>query len=199
MELLYEGIWLRMPETVYYPAEDSFMLARAAGLLRGQVLEIGCGCGIASLACARADEGNTVLGTDINPDAVLCSSDNAARNRIGNASFILSDLFSAVPGRAYDAIMFNPPYLPTSREERLTGPLNSAFDGGLFGRAVLDQFMEGFDRYLRPGGTLLLVQSSLNDEKKTRQELRNLGYSFETAASESFFFERLSLVRARKP
>jgi len=198
MELSFEGLSLRVPESVYAPAEDSIMLAKAARELQGKVLEIGCGSGIASLSAARA--GCEVLGVDINTAAVACAGENAARNGIRGTAFIQGDLFSPIPKSAnFDVIMFNPPYLPTNENERVGGPLNHAFDGGPDGRCVLDRFLMEFDCYLKPGGTLLLVQSSLNDAEKTEDKLRALGYKITNTASQSFFFESIYLIKAEKP
>lgn len=198
MEISFGGLSLRVPAAVYHPAEDSFMLADAAARLHGDVLEMGCGSGIASLAAARA--GCRVLGADINQEAVACATENAVRNKIAGATFIRSDLFSAIPSsKNFDAILFNPPYLPTGKKERLRGGINSAFDGGKDGRAVLDRFLSHFDRYLKPGGALLLVQSTLNNAERTEAALLQLGYMVETVAEEKFFFERLLLIQAEKP
>jgi release factor glutamine methyltransferase len=193
------GLDLILVPTVYAPAEDSFMLAHEAAKLHGRVLEIGCGSGIVSLVCAKA--GCEVLGVDINPDAVACSMENAKRNRVSNASFIESNLFSDIPkdGEKFDAIIFNPPYLPTSKSEKLSNnKLNHAFDGGKTGRTVLDRFLDEFSDFLEPDGVLLLVQSSLNDEEKTIKKLEAFGYAVKIVAEEKFFFEKLSLIRAKK-
>jgi release factor glutamine methyltransferase len=199
MEISYAGLVLRVADDVYLPAEDSHMLSAAASSLNGDVLEIGCGCGIASLTCARMVPQSVVLGTDINPSAVAIAGENAELNNIKNASFIKSDLFDQVPEKEFDAILFNPPYLPTSEEERLEGAINDAYDGGIDGREVLDRFLSSFDSYLKPQGALLLVQSSLNDMEKTEDVLSSLGYAVSIESREKFFFETLSLLRAVKP
>lgn len=195
MGIAYKWLRIAVAQSVYEPAEDSFMLADAACGLQGSVLEIGCGCGIASLIAARTAE--SVLGVDINPDAVGCAKANAERNSITNARFIESDLFSAVEGR-FDAILFNPPYLPTADDEHVAGQLDKAFDGGKRGRDVLDRFLSEFDRFLKRGGVLLLVQSSLNDLDKTISSLETLGYAVEVKEKQDFFFEKLFLVRGTK-
>lgn len=187
-----------VPEDVYPPADDSLMLADAASELRGMILEVGCGCGIASLACAKNGR-SQVLGMDINPSAVRCAAENAALNNVRDATFIKSDLFSGVGGLRFDAIIFNPPYLPTKEAERIKGPLNHAFDGGDDGRKALGRFLEKFDNYLKPSGLLLLVQSSLNGPEATRAKLEALGYKVETAEKKSFFFESIYLLKAIKP
>ena len=195
----FRGISLSVPDDVYPPSEDSYLLASSAAYLRGSILEVGCGTGIASLACARADPENFVLGVDISPSAVKCAQGNADANRIHNAIFSVSDMFSDVGVQRFDAILFNPPYLPTAEGEQVRGPLNHAFDGGPDGRKVLDDFLSRFDSYLKPGGVLLLIQSSLNDLEKTTGRLEGLGYKVRVMDSEDFFFESVFLLKAEKP
>jgi release factor glutamine methyltransferase len=197
MEISYNGLSLSVPDSIYEPAEDSFMLASAAEGLKGSVLEIGCGSGVVSLACAR--NGASVWGVDINPEAVRCARENAERNSIKDVRFMAGDLFASLPEQQFDAILFNPPYLPTTKNERLASSLNSAFDGGEDGRKVLDRFLDQFQSFLKPGGALFLVQSSLNGEEKTRAKLASMGYSVAVVAAQSFFFERLLLIKASKP
>ncbi|MEW6035059.1 MAG: HemK2/MTQ2 family protein methyltransferase [Candidatus Micrarchaeota archaeon] len=199
MEFTYRGLALTVLESVYPPAEDSIMLARAAEALHGKVLEMGCGCGLASLACAVISPDSLVLGADINPMAVKCAVENAKRNGIRNVRFMESDLFSGLDAKKFDAILFNPPYLPTSEAERIPGQLNHAFDGGSDGRQVIDRFLEKADAHLKPGGILLIVQSSLNDLEKTRSALAAMSYEVEIADEEKFFFERIYLLKAQKP
>lgn len=195
----FRGISISVPDDVYPPAEDSSLLAEAAWHLRGHVLEMGCGSGLASLSCAKAHPENFVLGVDVSHSAVKCAQSNADKNRITNALFLVSDMFSKVGAQRFDSILFNPPYLPTDKSERLPDPLNSAFDGGEDGRAVLDKFLGEFDRHLKAGGTLLLIQSSLNDLEKTRTRLEGLGYKVRIMDNEDFFFESIYLLKAEKP
>jgi len=197
MEFFYDGLRLVVPNSVYRPAEDSFMLAEAAKSLKGNILEIGCGSGMVSLICAK-NEANEVVGVDITQDAVRCATENAARNKISNVHFLRSNLFLKVPKDEFDAIVFNPPYLPTEGGERLPGALNHAFDGGKDGRQVLDRFLNQFDPYLKPEGTLLLVQSSLNDTHRTLTNLEGMAYTTLIVAKESFFFETVYLIKALK-
>lgn len=182
--------------SVYEPSDDSFMLADAVNGIQGRVLEIGCGSGFVSLVCSRSAK--SVLGVDINPEAVTCSQQNALRNNITNVKFIRSNLFSKVKGK-FDFILFNPPYLPTSKQEKLGGEINHAYDGGISGRKVVDKFLKEFDVFLKSGGSVFLIQSSLNNEKKTLSELNKLNYGIEIIKTENFFFEKLYLIKATKP
>jgi len=201
MEFVFEGMSLSIPDDVYQPSEDSFMLAKTARKAKGNVLEVGCGSGIASLACAKANPKSNTLGIDISPAAVKCARSNAKKNKIKNArfetrDFFKTDIFGGVG--AFDSILFNPPYLPTEYNEKLEGPLNFAFDGGKDGRKVLDPFLARFDRFLKPGGSLFLVQSTLNNPKKTEKKLKALGYSCKTVEKEEFFFESVFIIKATK-
>ncbi len=184
-------------KTVYEPAEDSFMLATYASSLSGKILEIGCGSGIVSLSAAAANRKNDVLGVDINPAAVACAQENAKANGITNALFRKSDLFSEVSGK-FDAILFNPPYLPTTREERLeSGEENAAYDGGESGMGVFLKFVPAAKPHLAPCGKVAVIATSLGDGiKKTVEELELKIGPASVLAEEAFFFEKIALVEA---
>lgn len=185
--------------SVYEPAEDSFLLARHAIKLKGRILEIGCGSGIVALSNAKQNPKNEVVGVDINSDAVNCASKNAKLNNIKNVKFMKSNLFSELSeSMKFNVILFNPPYLPTTPQEKVIGKLNAAFDGGRDGRKVFDKFLSQFDKYLGSNGIVLLIQSSLNNLKKTEQILEKKGFKIEILESESFFFERLYLLKIVK-
>ena len=192
MEIFYKELKLTLPDDVYPPAEDSYMLADAA-YAAGEVLEIGCGSGLVSLCWAKQ---NNVTAIDINPGAIECCRENARKNHL-KINFFESDLFSRVSGK-FDAILFNPPYLPTSDEEKLQGELNKAYDGGKDGRQILGRFLDEFSSYLKPDGSLFLIQSSLNNYDQTISRLQELGFRAETLDKQEFFFEKLYLIRASR-
>lgn len=224
----YDGLVLEIFRDVYEPAEDSFLLAKHAKKLveemrnrkldrenlevftRQQskrrlleagngprILDVGTGCGIQALVCAQADAKNTVLGVDANPHAAENAKLNAEKNKIRNAEFRESDLFSNVRGR-FDAIIFNPPYLPTSEEEKIKGKLNLAFDGGKSGRETTDKFLAQFPKYLKKDGTLLMVESSLAGIEKTIGKLEKTGFEAKIVDEEKFFFERIAVIKAKR-
>ena len=183
---------------VYEPAEDSFMLAKAARGWKGRILDMGTGCGIAALANAEAIPGNSVTGVDINTHAIACARENARKNNIKNVTFIESNLFKNIR-ETFDAILFNPPYLPTAPQERVHGPLNDALDGGTDGRKTLDRFLTEAPRYLAPGGRLLFIQSSLNGIGLTEHQLRERGHRMRIMEEQAFFFEKLYVIKSAQP
>ncbi len=191
----FYGLELEVFPDVYEPAEDSFLLSKYAKGLRGRVLDIGTGCGIQALVCAKADPANRVLGVDLNPSAVRNARLNAEKNRVMNAEFLESDLFSDVRG-TFDAIIFNPPYLPTSEDEKVKGNLNLAFDGGPSGREITDRFLHEFPAFLKKDGTMLMIESSLAGIGSTEAKLRKVGFAARILDEEKFFFEKIAVIEA---
>lgn len=177
------------------------MLADYASKLVGgiKILDMGCGCGIAALASGAADFRNRVFGADINPAAVACSTFNAKANKLLNCTFVQSDLFRKIPKMLFDAILFNPPYLPLHPSERLSGIENKAFDGGKSGTEVTLRFCMQAESYLRAGGRLAIIASSLADgiEISSKALNKHFGNS-KIVAQESFFFEKIALIEAVK-
>jgi release factor glutamine methyltransferase len=197
MEISFGQLRIATCETVYQPSEDSFLLATYASSLSGKILDLGTGTGIAALSAAAAARRNDVVGLDINPQAVGCAKANAELNGITNAVFFESDLFSATHEK-FDAILFNPPYLPTTRQEKLALEReNAAYDGGESGLEIFYRFSAQAGSYLFLGGKIGVIATSLNDGiKKTVDELQNRIGPAQVLAQESFFFEKIALVEA---
>lgn len=180
-------------ETVYTPAEDSYMLAENLLIKDGQsVLEIGTGSGIVAMYASKLT--SKVTATDINYDAIELASKNFKANNIENIELLFGNLFEPVKDRKFDVILFNTPYLPTENDEVLDDNLNYAFDGGLDGRKVIDFFLNEVKNYLNNGGIVQLIQSSLCGNDKTLDILDKQGFVAEIAVSEHFFFEDVVLI-----
>lgn len=175
-------------EEVYQPAEDTFLLLKAA-LVEARptdgVLEIGCGSGFISQELVPLVF--RLLATDINPHAV-----RAARAR--GIEVIRADLFRGVKGK-FDLILFNAPYLPTEPEERTGQWIDYALDGGESGRQTVDRFIEDLAGHLRPGGRALLLISSLTGLAEVQRTAEAAGFTAEVVADEGCFFERLYVLR----
>jgi len=180
---------LDVSEGVYPPAEDSFLLAENLGVgSEDVVLDMGTGCGIQAL-CA-AGRAKSVLGVDINPAAVENAIANAKKNKIRNAEFIVSDLFSCVSGE-FDLIIFNPPYLPTEGDL-----MDYALDGGDRGVEVILKFIDKAPEHLNEGGRLKFLVSSLNSLPAVERKLSKSGFKFKYLAEKKMFFEKLMVVEA---
>ncbi len=188
----YRNAVIKTDSSVYEPSEDSFLLADAAlSEIKGseRLLEVGCGSGIVA-AVIKANTKAKIAGIDINPDAAKCTKENGI-------DAIRGDLLSCIKGK-FDMIIFNPPYLPTSEEERTGGWLNTALDGGCDGRRVIDRFLEEAGRCLDGKGKLLMLVSSLSGIEEEKSKMEALGYTMEIKSQERFMFETLAVIVATK-
>ncbi len=110
---------------VYQPAEDSHLLAEtAAEEIAGDelVLEVGTGSGYVSEYVAE-ETGARVVGADVNPHA-------CERARERGVEAVRADLVSPFRDEAFDAVVFNPPYLPTDPDDERDDWMERALSGG---------------------------------------------------------------------
>ncbi|VVB56799.1 putative S-adenosylmethionine-dependent methyltransferase [uncultured archaeon] len=194
------SLLLTIPSSVYLPSDDTEMLAQAAQSQvppGSSVLEIGTGSGAVILSLAKSGKKfKQLVAVDLNPDAVETAKKNAKENEIDSksVSFLQSDLFSSLPASSkFDFILFNPPYLPTSKLDKVKGALNSALDGGPDGLKTVRPFLAEAGKHLAPGGNILLVVSSLQPKDKLQALLARHPFSHSVLLSKSFFFEKLEI------
>ena len=124
-----------------------------------RVLDMGCGSGVLGLTLASERPGWDVTLVDVSPDALALARENAAAQEIQNASFLHSDLFSAVDG-PFDGIVANLPYVPESERATISKEVTHDPDLALFsgedGLDLIRRFIpEAFSR-LKPGGWIVL-------------------------------------------
>ena len=182
---------------VYEPAEDSFLLADAALKEAGpsmRILEVGTGAGFVSAVLLANLKDIRLVATEINPHAACCAKANGVE-------VIRTDLFKGVrprsPETRFDLILFNPPYLPTSGEEKVPGWLNYAFDGGTSGRETLDRFLDEARDYLKPGGKILVLISSITGLDAVKKKMKGLGFEIDVIERKKVSFEELIVVRGK--
>jgi release factor glutamine methyltransferase len=194
-----EAIRLVVVPGVFRPRSDSWMLTEslrdASPAAGSEVLDLCTGSGLAAIAAARL--GARATAVDVSRRSVLTVRLNALLNGVaGRVRAVRGDLFEAVPGRDFDTIVSNPPYVPSA-----VGPLPSrgpsrAWEGGPDGRAVLDRICAEAPRHLRPGGTLLLVHSSLCGTDATLERLAAGGLEARVARRRRGPLGPLMLARA---
>jgi release factor glutamine methyltransferase len=181
-----------------------------------EVLEIGTGTGIIGIKCAFA--GAKVTVADINPHAIKCAKENANMNNV-NVRVIKSDLFKNVRG-TFDVIIFNPPYLPTAKEDHCSGWIDKALDGGRKGDKIIMRFLRSFkivghnalfpdtyncpmlritssSKHLKPGGRVYLLLSSLSNIERIEAYLKKNNMSYKKIAEKKLDFETLFVFEIR--
>jgi release factor glutamine methyltransferase len=176
---------LPVPEGIYSPSDDSFLMLDVLSALtvqKKEVLDVGTGSGILGLCCAM--RGAKVTITDQDEEA-LRHAHKAAQTLGVNLTALVSDLFSNISGQ-FDLVIFNPPYLPsTSRED-------STVDGGNAGAMLSRKFLEDLGNHLKSDGHALLLVSSLNDPSSLIAE--HSEYAFSVLGKRHLFFEELEVL-----
>ena len=155
-------------------------------------LDLCTGSGCLAILAALAFPESTVDAIDISPDALA-----VARRNVGDyglesrVNLIESDAFAAVPGKRYDVIISNPPYVNAESmanlpEEYLREPvlaLASGEDGLDFTRILLREAGD----HLNPGG--LLVVEIGNNRDELEQAFPDTPFTWlDTAAGDGFVF-----------
>jgi release factor glutamine methyltransferase len=116
--------------------------------------------------------------------AVLATRVNA---RLNGASVraVRGDLFDAIANEELDLIVSNPPYVPAETDAIPVRGSARAWDAGRDGRILLDRICDGAWRRLRPGGTLLVVHSSICGTARTLDMLADRGMDADVMASQT--------------
>ncbi|MEM3730299.1 MAG: class I SAM-dependent methyltransferase [Candidatus Bathyarchaeia archaeon] len=185
-------------ENVYEPAEDTFLFAENLEVKKGAlVLEMGTGCGILGILAAK--KAFNVVAVDINPHAVRCAKENAKLNKVSNKMhFVCGDLFTPLKAdEKFDLILFNPPYLPSEPDENESW-LVLAWSGGTTGRQTVERFIDEAPNYLKSGGAILLLQSTLSNIDETIRKFEEKGLKTNILAERDLpFFEKIALIKAQ--
>ena len=108
-----------VPKDVYPPSEDTYFLADTLLSILPRhpicLLEIGTGSAFIP-SVLRAEHGchasSYIVATDINPSAMRC-----LRQSLFDMDALMMDLATAIRSPLFDVIVFNPPYVPTPRQE----------------------------------------------------------------------------------
>ncbi len=153
------------------------------------VLDMGTGSGVLAVTAGRT--ARRVVAVDVNPAAVRCARENVARNGLADRVEVLEgDLFAPLPtGELFDLILFTPPYFE--------GALRRPFDHALYdpGKVLARRFLEEADRWLSPGGRVLMVYSSLAEPGRVLRIAEEAGWRREVVARKRVFLETFTVHR----
>jgi release factor glutamine methyltransferase len=173
---------VRLPG-VFRPRSDTWLLAavlrRRPELQGGRVLDVCTGSGVLAIAAALGGA-RSVTAVDLSARAVLTARLNARLNGT-RLEALRGSLLDAVPGRRFDVIGSNPPYLPAEDDAPPARGRARHTDAGATGRALLDRLIAAAPDHLASGGLLLVTHSSINGEAATIERMRAAGLQPEVA------------------
>jgi release factor glutamine methyltransferase len=181
----FYGLDLEITPDVLIPRPETELLVELALVRIGagehaEVLDLGSGSGAVTLAIASERPQSTVLGVDISAAAVTLALRNASRLSLGNATFIASDWFSAVPKKHYGMIVANPPYVASGDAHLSEGDLRFeprlALAAGADGLNAIRAIVADAASYLAPGAWLLL-EHGYDQADAVRAMLRDAKFS----------------------
>ncbi len=154
MEVLHNGFTLTLCEGAFPLSTDSMALSGFVKLPKNaKVLDLGAGCGTLGLLLCAKDEGCSVLGIEIDPNAHKAALFNAQNNHISHRlQSVCADVKTAdIPVGHFHVCVSNPPYFtggpaskncPVARQEQ---------------ELSLDVLFSQAARALRYGGDFFLV------------------------------------------
>jgi release factor glutamine methyltransferase len=193
------GLLLKVDPRVLVPRADTeTLVAWALDTLRAappnqEVLDLGTGSGAIALALQSGWPEARVSASDASPQALAVARANAERLGLP-VGFFEGSWLDAVPGRRFDLIVSNPPYiaeqdphLPALAHEPCSA-LTAGFDGLDDLRSIVSAAASGS---LNPGGWLLLEHGH-DQAAAVRQLLADAGFEQVSSRTDLAGIERCS-------
>ncbi len=158
----FMGLTFLVRPGVLIPRQDTETLCEHAlreAKARGYrtALDICCGTGCIGVSLAKLG-GLTVTASDLSPDCVALTRENAEKNGVG-LTVLTGSWFAPVSGR-FDLIVCNPPYLTqgdmNALQQEVRFEPSLALYGGLDGLDAYRSLADGWREHIAPGGELLL-------------------------------------------
>ena len=167
----FMGLTFAVNEKVLIPRPETEILTEFVGeFLRsrggGNFLDLGAGSGAIFISILKFVKNSRAAAVDISEDALNVAKFNAEKFHVDDrAEFFCGNLFAPLEGKIFDAIVSNPPYIPTRELETLQEEVQReprlALDGGADGLNFYRQIISDAPKFLVDGG-LLAVEVGIN-------------------------------------
>ena len=166
---------------------------------RASCLDLGTGSGAIAITLALERRDVAVTATDASAEALAVARANA--DALGAAvEFLAGDWYSAVPGRTFDLVASNPPYIAARDPHLAQGdlryePPGALSDGSDDGLASLRALVAGARAHLAPGGWLLL-EHGYDQAEAVARLLREAGLAEAISIPDLAGIPRVAAARA---
>lgn len=170
----FMGIELLSDHRALIPRKETEILGRKALELANKITErkqkaiiidVCCGCGNLGIALAYFNQIPLVYATDLSQEAVELTKDNISfLNLKDRIQVRQGDLFSAYESDEFyektDLVVCNPPYISTSKVEKMNTEISAnepvlAFDGGMLGTKIIQKLMREAPKFLTVDGWVI--------------------------------------------
>ena len=166
------GLNFAVNDNVLIPRPDTEILTEFVGeYLRGlggtvNFADLGTGSGAIAVSILKFVKNSRACAVDISPEALEVARFNAAKFHVEDRiNFFCGDMFAPLTGKIFNAVVSNPPYIPTRDLETLQAEVQSepklALDGGLDGLNFYRRIINDAPNFLASGG-LLAVEVGFN-------------------------------------
>ncbi|MBR2518558.1 MAG: peptide chain release factor N(5)-glutamine methyltransferase [Selenomonadaceae bacterium] len=167
----FMGLKFSVNENVLIPRPDTEILTEFVGeFLRsiggGFFADLGTGSGAICISILKFVKNVRACAVDISENALDVAKFNAQKFHVDDrAEFFCGNLFDPLEGKIFDAIVSNPPYIPTNDLKTLQTEVQTepklALDGGNDGLDFYRRIISDAPKFLRDGG-LLAVEIGIN-------------------------------------
>ena len=148
---------------------------------RPAIVDVGTGAGCVVIGLALARPKALYIGLDTSDEAIELARENAALLAPGQKiAFVAAELSDVVDPGSVDAVVANPPYVPTAEYEKLPVHIHDhepriALDGGPDGLSIIEIVVQDAGIILKPGGFLFL-ETGENQADSVTSLLRDSGF-----------------------
>ena len=195
----FYGRQFAVSSAVLVPRPETELLVETALSLDlndgAQVADLGTGSGCIAITLALERPGWWVTATDASQQAIGVARNNAEKWRAGNITFRHGTWFSAAPGRRFDLIVSNPPYVAAGDPhlDALRFEPTLALVAENNGLACLQTIIDGAPSHLVPGGFLVLEHG--HDQADAVRDMLAAGWSDVRMRTDLAGHARVTLAR----
>jgi release factor glutamine methyltransferase len=170
----FMGIELMSDRRALIPRKETELLGKNALKLseeivsskgKAKVIDVCCGSGNLGIALAHYNTSCEVCSTDLSEEAVQLAQANVDLLKLNDRVQVRqSDLLSAFESDEYyektDLIVCNPPYISSSKVQKMESEISSnepvlAFDGGMLGIKIIQKLISEAPKFLTKRGWLI--------------------------------------------